>query len=136
MDAVKSARELGRAIQADERYAAYIKAREANDSDGALQELIGEFNLIRQKIGMEMSKPENEKNPGKISELNAEAQTVHARIMENESMAKFTEAKTAMDRLIREVSGIISLCCDGENPDTCEVKDDCSGACSNCAKCG
>ncbi|MDR0197936.1 MAG: YlbF family regulator [Oscillospiraceae bacterium] len=136
MDAVRAARELGKAIQADDRYVAYVKAREDNDGDAALQELIGEFNLIRQQIGMEMNKPESEKDADKIGELNEKAQAVHAEIMKNESMVKFTDSKNRMDRLIREIGGIISLCCDGENPETCEVKNDCTGVCSVCAKCG
>ena len=48
MDAIKAARELGKAIQNDERYKAYIEAKKANDADDELQQLIGEFNLKRQ----------------------------------------------------------------------------------------
>jgi cell fate (sporulation/competence/biofilm development) regulator YlbF (YheA/YmcA/DUF963 family) len=143
MDAIKAARELGRAIQADERYKNYFKAKDINDADETLQALIGEFNLLRQKISQEISKPDEEKDNKKIEELNAEAQAVYADIMENKSMAEFTEAKYVMDKLIQEISGIISLCCDGEDPDTCEVKTACSGtsgtpssSCGGCTKCG
>jgi cell fate (sporulation/competence/biofilm development) regulator YlbF (YheA/YmcA/DUF963 family) len=138
MEAIKQARELGKVIQADERYAEYHAAKEINDADEGLQELIGEFNLIRQKLGQQASKRDDDesRDQEKIDALNTEAQMVYARIMENESMKRFTAAKTAMDKLIKDVSAIISLCCDGEDPDTCEAKDDCSGGCSSCAKCG
>ena len=43
MDAIKAARELGKAIQADERYVRYNEAMKANDADMELQELIGEL---------------------------------------------------------------------------------------------
>ena len=136
MEAIKQARELGKAIQADERFKAYHDAKEINDADTALQELIGEFNLIRQKLGVEVNKPDDTKDAAKVETLNTDAQAVYARIMDNQNMVKFTAAKTAMDKLIRDVSAIISLCCDGEDPETCEAVNDCSGGCSSCAKCG
>jgi cell fate (sporulation/competence/biofilm development) regulator YlbF (YheA/YmcA/DUF963 family) len=138
MEAIKATRELGKIIQADERFKEYHAAKEINDADEGLQELIGEFNLIRQKLGQEASKSGEEKNAEKIDELNTEAQMVYARIMDNESMQRFTKAKTDMDKLIKDVSTIISLCCDGEDPDTCEIEQvsGCAsgGGCSGCGK--
>ena len=56
--------------------------------------------------------------------------------MQNEHMADFTMAKADMDKLLQEVNGIIALCCDGEDPDTCEVQTGgCSGSCSTCGGC-
>jgi len=128
---------LGRAIQADERYKAYFDAKDVNDKDEALQETIGKFNLLRQQINQNMGNPDPEAVQ-KIEDLNNEAQTVYTQIMENESMMRFTEAKNAMDKLIKDVSSIISLCCDGEDPDTCEVEvvSGCAsgGGCSGCGK--
>ena len=49
MDIIKITRELGKAIQADERFIAYNAAKLANDNDEELQNLIGEFNLKRQQ---------------------------------------------------------------------------------------
>jgi len=138
MEAIKAARELGKVIQADERFKEYHAAKEINDADKDLQELIGEFNLIRQKLGQQAMKRDDDetKDQAKIEELNTEAQMVYARIMDNESMKRFTIAKNDMDKMIKEVTAIISLCCDGEDPDTCEAVNDCSGGCSSCAKCG
>ena len=65
MDAIKAARELGKAIQADERYVRYNEAMKANDADMELQELIGEFNLARQNVALEMSKSKEEQNKEK-----------------------------------------------------------------------
>ena len=45
-------------------------------------------------------------------------------------------AMTDMDKLLNEVNGIIALCCDGEDPDTCEVSmGGCTGSCSTCGGC-
>ena len=139
MDTIKMTRELGKVIQADERYAAYQKAKELNDADEGLQAVIGEFNLIRQKLTMEANKPDDVKDTEKVNALNEEAQNVYAKIMENENMIKFTDSKNAMDEMIRDISAIISMCCDGEDPETCEVQPagGCgSGGCGGCSGCG
>lgn len=136
MDAIKAARELGKAIQADERYVRYNEAMKANDADMELQELIGEFNLARQNVALEMSKSKEEQNKEKLDTQNKEMQRLYTLVMQNEHMADFTMAKADMDKLLQEVNGIIALCCDGEDPDTCEVQTGgCSGSCSTCGGC-
>ena len=45
MDIIEMARELGKEIQKDARYLRLVAAREANDADQNLQELIEKFNL-------------------------------------------------------------------------------------------
>lgn len=40
MDVIQITRELGKAIQADERYSNYVRARVANDNDSELQDMI------------------------------------------------------------------------------------------------
>ena len=136
MDAIKAARELGKAIQADERYVRYNEAMKANDADTELQELIGEFNLARQNVALEMSKSKEEQNKEKLDIQNKEMQRLYTLVMQNEHMADFTMAKADMDKLLHEINGIIALCCDGEDPDTCEVQaGGCSGSCSTCGGC-
>ena len=136
MDAIKAARELGKAIQADERYVRYNEAMKANDADRELQELIGEFNLARQNVALEMSKSKEEQNKEKLDTQNKEMQRLYTLVMQNEHMADFTMAKADMDKLLHEINGIIALCCDGEDPDTCEVQaGGCSGSCSTCGGC-
>ena len=136
MDAIKAARELGKAIQADERYVRYNEAMKANDADMELQELIGEFNLARQNVALEMSKSKEEQNKEKLDTQNKEMQRLCTLVMQNEHMADFTMAKADMDKLLHEINGIIALCCDGEDPDTCEVQaGGCSGSCSTCGGC-
>ncbi|MCH5325280.1 MAG: YlbF family regulator [Eubacterium sp.] len=134
MDAIKAARELGKAIQADERYIEYNKAKEANDADTELQNLIGEFNLKRQQVGLEMSKSAEEQDKEKLDEANKEMQRLYTMIMSNEHMADYTMAKAGMDKLVNEVNAIISLCVNGEDPDTCDYTA-CTGSCATCGGC-
>lgn len=136
MDAIKAARELGKAIQADPRYKEYVEAKEANDKDEELQKLIGEFNLKRQNVQLEMQKPESEKDEEKLRKYNKEMQDCYADVMKNVNMANFAIVKNALDQLLNEVNMIIAMCCEGEDPDTCEPHSSgCSGSCSTCGGC-
>ncbi|MBQ7835238.1 MAG: YlbF family regulator [Ruminiclostridium sp.] len=135
MDAIKAARELGKAIQADERFKAYAEAKAANDNDQELQNLIGDFNLKRQNIQYEMQKPEAEKDSEKIQKLNREMQEAYGKVMQNVNMANFVIVKGALDKLLEDVNMIISMCCEGQDPDTCEITHACSGSCAGCSGC-
>ncbi len=134
MDVIKCARELGRAIQQDERYKAYQEAKNANDNDSLLQDLIGKFNITRSNLQMEMSKPEEQKDSARLAELNEQMKKQYEDVMTNANMANFVIVKNALDGMLQEVNGIIELCCDGEDPDTCKPSS-CSGSCSTCGGC-
>ena len=56
MDIVKLTRELGKAIQQDERYLAFVAAREANEKDDELNELVGKMQLVHMSYQHEASK--------------------------------------------------------------------------------
>ena len=133
MTVIEITRELGKAIQADPRYAAYLAAREKNDSDEELQKLIGEFNVGRMQLNREMSK--TDKSQEKIDELNKNIRSMYADIMRNPNMAAYNEAKTEFDDMILEVNGIIQLCANGEDPATCDPRSNCTGNCSTCGGC-
>lgn len=138
MDALQAVRELGKAIQADERYIEYAKAKKANDEDEELQNLIGEFNLIRQNASMEYNKPEEEQNKEKLSELNAKMQEAYEKVMTNENMALFTVAKQGMDDLMSQVNTVLTLTLQGADPMTCPTSQPtgCTGSCASCGGCG
>lgn len=135
MDVIKAARELGKAIQNDERYKGYVEAKNENDKDEALQQLIGEFNLKRENLQLEMNKSQDNIDNDKVQRLNKELQECYEKVMGNAHMANFAIMKNALDNLLQEVQGIISLCCEGEDPDTCEVKHSCTSDCSTCGGC-
>jgi cell fate (sporulation/competence/biofilm development) regulator YlbF (YheA/YmcA/DUF963 family) len=138
MNPIQSARELGKAIQADERFKAYFGAKEKNDGDASLQDLIGEFNLQRENLTMEVSKAEGEKNQGKVEELNTKMRETYAEIMSNEHMRAYSAAKTEFDLMLNQINQIIAMCCEGQEPDTCEPKapGGCGSGCGSCGGCG
>lgn len=135
MDIIEMTRQLGHAIQEDERYVAYNAARLASDNDDKLQQLIGEFNLKRLAISNEAgtNTPDNEK----MQALNTELRAVYAEIMSNEHMKAYDNAKSALDELLQRVNAIISQSAEGENPDTADfdASASCGGNCSSCGGC-
>ena len=64
MDVIKSVRELGKAIQQDQRFIRYAKARLENDNNAELQSAIGKFNITRMELDREMNC--EEKNEDKV----------------------------------------------------------------------
>ena len=136
MDVIEIARQLGKAIQEDERYSDYVLAKEKNDNDEALQALIGEFNLIRQNLIMEQEKPAEEQNPERMAELNEQLNVAYNSVMTNENMADYTMAKASMDKLMGQVNTILSHALNGDDPMTCATEAACSGSCSTCGGCG
>ena len=134
MDIIEMTRELGRALQNDERYIAMMSARQASDEDQALHEAIGEFNLKRMAISNEAQK--DDRNEETLQRLNEEFRGVYQKIMENEHMLRYNDAKNEFDALLQRMTGILSLCADGEDPETCDYDAaSCGGNCSSCAGC-
>lgn len=134
MDAVSMARELGKLIQQDERYLAYVKAKDKNDKDEELQKLISEFETKRYELNMEMSK--TDKNADKLKELDGVIKNIYGEIMVNPSMAEFNRAKNAMDGLLSEINNVITASANGEDPETCPSQPSgCSGSCASCGGC-
>lgn len=133
MNVLELTREVGKAIQADERYRKYEEARLANDGDEALQNLIGEFNMKRMQLNQEMSK--TDKDNDKVSELNAGVRELYGKIMTNEHMLAYNDAKAEMDRLLDQINTVITASVNGEDPATCEAEHKCTGSCASCGGC-
>ena len=138
MDCIDLFKRAAMALQTDSRYLAMDQARKMNDKDEELQNLIGEFNLIRQNLAMEQGKPEEEQNAEKIKELTAKMHSEYNAVMTNENMANFTMAKAGMDKLMSEINTILTYCVEGMDPDTCPSEvptSTCSGSCATCGGC-
>ncbi|MBQ6419832.1 MAG: YlbF family regulator [Clostridia bacterium] len=138
MDIVELTRQLGAAIQADERYVAYAEAKRKNDEDQALGALIGKLNIIQLSYRNESEK----ENPdeARLEKWDAEFRNLYTEIMRNEKMLAFQEKKQAVDDMMNYLIQILNLCVNGADPATCEpVPEDgggCTGSCSTCGGCG
>ena len=133
MDIIRMTRELGKELQKDERYIAYMKAKTANDNDEKLQNMIHEFEMKRMEISMVSGK--KDKDDSRIDTLNNELQNLYAEIMQNENMVEFSVKRDEMDNLLSQINTIITMCANGEDPHTCEATHSCSGDCGSCGGC-
>jgi len=134
MSVIEMARELGKLIQQDERYAEYYRAKAANDADEELQQMIQEFNLKRMQLNSEMSK--NDKDGALLSRLDDEIKELYGKIMANGNMTAFNSAKDAMDSMLSQINMIITYSANGEDPATCPSEQvSCGGDCGSCGGC-
>lgn len=101
MKMVELAREIGREIQKDGSYISVKAAEQACDEDKVLQELIGEFNMKRMNLNQEASK--TEKDEEKITCLNEELRECYDKVMANENMNSYNNAKTELEHKLKEV---------------------------------
>lgn len=132
MDVIAQVRELGKAIQKDERFIRYAKARLENDNNEELQAMIGEFNIIRMELDKQLSGEEKEQT--KVDELNTKLRDVYSKIMASPAMIEYNTAKAELDQMVGKINTVISKCLDGEDPETCDTVA-CTGSCSTCGGC-
>ena len=91
MDIIKLTRELGAAIQQDERYLAFTKAREENEKDTELNELMGQIQMVQMNYQLEASK--EEPDSAKMQAFEEEFNTAYTKLMDNEKMQAYDAAR-------------------------------------------
>ena len=136
MDLIKLTRQLGAAIQQDERYLAFQAARKANEEDDALNALIGKLNLVQLSYQQEAESPAPDEQ--KLSAYDEEFRSLYSELMQNPNMINYENARHDIDDMMSYIMQILGLCVNGEDPETCEpeVHDHgCGGSCSSCSGC-
>ena len=137
MDVIEITRQLGEAIQQDERYIAFIEAKRANEEDMELNAMIGKLNLVQMAYQNESGKeaPDDKK----LDDMDKEFRQLYGDIMLNENMKRYEEKKQVVDDMMNYLIGILSQCVNGADPATCEpvsAEGECTGSCSTCGGCG
>ncbi|MBP5379509.1 MAG: YlbF family regulator, partial [Ruminococcus sp.] len=84
MDIIEMTRELGKALQNDDRFIAYSLAKQANDNDAELQKLISDFEQMRSDLTAELCK--EDKDTDRVKELDEGIKSNYKKIMENRNM--------------------------------------------------
>ena len=133
MDIIEMTRELGKALQADDRYTAYMLAKQANDNDTVLQALISGFENMRLQLNEELAK--DDKDTERIKELDEGIKSNYKQIMSNKNMMVFSAAQGSLEALVNNMNQIITMCANGEDPETCQPSTGCSGSCATCGGC-
>ena len=136
MSVIELTRELGAAIQQDERYLNFAKAREENEKDAELNELMAQIQMVQMNYQMEASK--ETPDSAKMQEFEAEFNAKYEAFMANENMQKYDEARAEVDSMMNYIMQILGLCVNGADPATCEPEQhdhSCDGSCSSCSGC-
>ena len=136
MTTIELARQLGAAIQQDERYVKFYELSQRTDLNPELQRQIGEFNNLRMELSKEMRKPDND--PEKITGLDDQIRELYDEIMNDPMMIAYNEAKAELDDLLASVNFIITAAANGQDPMTCPdhaPEGGCAGSCASCAGC-
>ena len=108
MTVEEAVRTLGKCIQADPRYQQYQRKMDEDP----------------------------EENAEALQALEKELDALYTEILKNPNMVAFQEAKDKMDSMTKQIDAIITLCLQGEDPDTCHPDlSQCSGDCSACGGC-
>lgn len=135
MDIIEITRQLGAAIQADERYLQFHEARKNNEADTDLNDLINKVQLIHMSYQHEAAKDDADEE--KLQAYDKEFSEAYQAVMANENMQKYEQARKEVDDMMNGITAILSLCVQGEDPATCEPHEEhnCSGECSSCGGC-
>jgi len=136
MDVIELTRELGKAIQQDDRYIAYMLAKQVNDNDNELNEDVEKFSKLREELNEVMKKDVQASETDHLKELDENIKATYKKIMSNKNMVVFQAAQKNLEDLINNVQQIITMCANGEDPETCQPSSGCSGSCATCGGCG
>ncbi|MBQ9808497.1 MAG: YlbF family regulator [Ruminococcus sp.] len=133
MDIIEMTRELGRALQNDDRYIAYNLAKQVNDEDKELNDDVERFSELRNELTKAMSA--EDKDTDLIKQLDEDIKSTYQKVMSNKNMIVFQGAQKALEDLVTSMNQIITMCANGEDPDTCQPSTGCTGSCSTCGGC-
>lgn len=135
MTVIELTRALGKEIQESQEYKDLMVAREANDNDETLQDMIGQFNLKRIELNSLMAKPEKDEDA--IAACNGDLQKVYQDVMGNPNMIAFNNAKVGLDAMMNKINTILVKSVNGEDPETCADAEEssCGGNCGSCGGC-
>ena len=138
MELEKLARQLGAAIQQDKVYLDFQEAMKKNEEDTALNELMGKIKLLQMSYQHEASQEKPDEK--KLEQYSKEFQGLYEQVITNENMKAYEEARQAVDEMMNYLTGILALCVNGEDPETCgphaHAHDhECGGECSSCGGC-
>lgn len=134
MDIIQMARDLGAAIQESAEYKRINAAKDANDKDVELQNMIEVFNMTRAKLSAEMQK--EDKSDDQIAAYDKELKDLYTKVMGNKNMLEFNDAKQDIDNMMNQINNILSASVNGEDPQNCDAEPaSCGGSCSSCSGC-
>lgn len=134
MDLLEQAVLLGNNILDDSRFIRMQEARDKNDEDQELQQLMREFTVVRGDLMRESSKetPDGEK----MIALDNEVNELYGKIMSNDNMQAYAASQAECQELITKMKRVLDFAFAGDNPEAAlSEQSGCGGSCSGCSGC-
>jgi cell fate (sporulation/competence/biofilm development) regulator YlbF (YheA/YmcA/DUF963 family) len=126
---IELAHSLGEEIAKSDEIKTLQSAKNAYDSDAALQAKMSEYETERQLLGQEFSKNTDDIDQKVVADLRARIEELTREICANEVYVAFANAQKAMNDLMASVNDEIKFCITGERPSAC------THDCSTCGGC-
>ena len=126
-------RSLGAMLQQEKEFVEYMEARQKNDEDMELQNLIADFNEVQDKVDGLMKS--GEKDTAELEMLSNRMDQIYQAIMMNENMSNYNEKRVQFDKLMQFVNRILLVSMNGGDPYSVN-EEDCTGNCASCGGCG
>lgn len=135
MDAITMFKEAAKQLQKEQVYLMLDATRKANDEDRELQSYITDFETVRMDLSQELES--EERDEALVADLNLQINELYNKIMSNQSMMEYNEAKQDITQTINYINAIITAAVDGEDPMLVEepVSSCGSGGCASCSGC-
>ena len=133
MDMIAMAREIGRAIQQDERYIRATEGANKVNSSEVLAKMVDEFNDMRNQLDMLTAKGPGANND-EVMALDEKLNALYDAINSEPTMMEYTAARMEFETFVNHVIKIVTGAANGENPDEIEL-DTCGGSCDHCSGC-
>ena len=133
MDMIAMARELGKAIQQDERYIRATEGANKVNSSKKLAKMVDEFNDMRNQIEF-LAAQGPEANSEEVMALDEKMHALYDEINSEPVMMEYTAARMEFETFVNHIIKIITGAANGENPDEIEM-DTCGGSCDHCSGC-
>lgn len=133
----KDLREIGKRIQKSSTFVEYENARRQNESDEELQKQMSDLRII--EINYQAEGAKDKPDDKKMHEFNESFNKTYEAVMKNANMQRFLAATEKYELMINRLMDLLRLCGNGEDPDTCEPRDNktgCDGGCSGGCSCG
>lgn len=119
MTPIEAARVLGHAIQEDPSYIKFTKLSAESETDPAVQAATAKMQAVQAKVE-KLGETEEEPSPETIEALQNEYQAAYQELFGIPLMMDLMDAREALDEIMNDVTQIMFLCVNGENPDTCQ----------------
>jgi len=133
MDLIEMARELGRALQQDERYRRAAADADVVNTSDELREMVGEYEELRGQMEV-LAAADSSKNAELIKEIDGQMNRQFEAINAHPLMAQYEVSRHELEHLVNYVLRIVTGAANGEDPD--EIGEEaCTGSCSTCGGC-